>query len=244
MNPPDKYDLTVMLLTALFVIPLSGCIQKSTSPDGLPAENYQVGSIIKTDMGEVIEVHVEESRNNLRELMVKLYKRNPRELDRSDYASTIEENVVRLFDLQHNWQFEEINEKYGSDSILLSFSNEYRGDRVFSLISGMLYMLMEAYNNKRSFYLFQSPDPQNLYNLARNIEIAVWRLGNTYDEQGELFLYSNSLAGEEANLSYERMFGKLIGLQDTMAIIIAGRTNRTITKVIQQMATAVFLPIL
>jgi hypothetical protein len=71
----------------------------------------------------------------------------------------------------------------------------------------------------------------------------VWKLENNVDSKGELFLYSNSLPGEPANLSYERLFGKIIATQDTMAIIIADRTNRGIRKVIQQMATAVFLPI-
>lgn len=46
-----------------------------------------------------------------------------------------------------------------------------------------------------------------------------------------------------ANISYERLFGKMIAMQDTMAVIVAGKTNRTISKVIQRMATAVFLPI-
>ena len=45
-------------------------------------------------------------------------------------------------------------------------------------------------------------------------------------QNDELYLYSNSLPGELANLSYERIFGKLIALKDTMAIII-GRQNQS-----------------
>jgi hypothetical protein len=243
MKPDRKYYVLINMFLCVS-LSMTGCINNGTRPDGLPHENYQVGSLIKTDMGEVIEVHVEESRIQLRELMIKLYKRNPRELARSRYANTIDENIVRLFDLDHNWDFEEFPGVYGGDLILLTFSSGYQGDRVFSLMAGLLFMLMEAYNNKRNFYLFQAPDPQNVYNLARNIEITVWKLGNSYDENGELYLYSNSIGTEDNNLSYERLFGKLIGLQDTMAIIISGRANRTITKVIQQMASAIFLPIL
>ena len=243
MKPDRKYYVLISMFLCVS-LSMTGCINNGTRPDGLPHENYQVGSLIKTDMSEVIEVHVEESRTYLRDFMTKLYKRNPKELARSRYANTIDENIVRLFDLDHNWEFEEFPGVYGGDLILLTFSSGYQGDRVFSLTAGLLFMLMEAYNNKRNFYLFQAPDPQNLYNLARNIEITVWKLGNSYDENGELYLYSNSIGTEELNLSYERLFGKLIGLQDTMAIIISGRTNRTITKVIQQMASAIFLPIL
>jgi len=231
-------------LMVVVICSLTACVNNSTRENNLTEESFDVGSLIKTDIGEVIEVHVKESRNHLREMMVKLYKCNPRELIKSQYAPTIEENVVRLFDLDHDWQFSEFEGKYGSEVIFLTFNSDYQGDRVFSLMAGIFYMMMEVYNNKRSFYLFQAPDAQNLYNLAHNIEIAVWKLGNNRDESGELFLYSNSLANEESNLSYERLFGKLISLQDTMAIIISERTNRTITKVIQQMVTAVFLPIL
>lgn len=58
-----------------------------------------------------------------------------------------------------------------------------------------------------------------------------------------MYLCSNSLPGEVANLSYERIFGKLIALQDTMAIVIASKTSRIVVKIIQRMARAVFLPV-
>ena len=87
-------------------------------------------------------------------------------------------------------------------------------------------------------------DPQKLYNCARNIEIAVWKLEHNLDANDELFLYSNSQTDETiSNLSYERLFGKLIATQDNIATIIANKKNRTITSVMQRMASAIFLPI-
>lgn len=243
MDKPLTISLKVIVAVLLSTL-LVSCARQPSRSTGIPDEQYRVSSLVKTDMGEVIEVNVRESRALLRELMVKLYLRNPRELARSRYAQTIEENVIRLFDLQHQWQFEEFPDIYGADAVVLTFSHDYDGDRVFTLMAGLLYMLMEAYDYRDSFYLFQVPDAQNLYNLARNIEIAIWKLSNDHNENGELFLYSNSLLREEVNLSFERLFGKIIGMQDTMALIISSRTNRTISKVIQQMATAVFLPIL
>ena len=92
--------------------------------------------------------------------------------------------------------------------------------------------------------MVDSVDPQKLYNCARNLEIAMWKLSNDRDSKGELFLMSNSSADEEiSNLSYERLFGKLIATQDNMAIILANKKQRGIKKIIQNMATAVFLPI-
>lgn len=44
-------------------------------------------------------------------------------------------------------------------------------------------------------------------------------------------------------MSFEREFGKLIAQQDTLARIIAEKTNCTIVRAIQSVASAVFLPI-
>jgi hypothetical protein len=99
-----------------------------------------------------------------------------------------------------------------------------------------------AYNGKTEFYLTDTLDPQRLYNSARNIEIAAWKLANARDAHGEPLLLSNEMA-DVPNLSFEREFGKMIAYQDAMARIAAQRTNRTIRRVIQTLATAVFLPI-
>jgi hypothetical protein len=86
-------------------------------------------------------------------------------------------------------------------------------------------------------------DPQGLYNAARNIEIAVWKLSNARDARGDLYLLSNEGAGTVQNLSFEREFGKMIGSLDILSKIAADKTNRTVVKVIQSLATSVFLPI-
>ena len=83
-----------------------------------------------------------------------------------------------------------------------------------------------------------------LSNAARNVEIAVWKLSvATHLGDGELFLRSNEAAGAVRNLSFEREFGKIIGSLDLLAGIVADKTNRTVVKVIQNLATALFLPV-
>lgn len=231
--------LFFFLLTSVLV---PGCSSNPPSEEGPDAGEANFDSLVKTDIGVVLEIHVRESRELLRELMRKLYRRNPRELKKSPF-STAEENIDRLFEQRHGWEFPELDRKRDIEAIRLTFDDDFRGDRVFAFISGLTSMLMASYNYKLEFYLLDTVDPQSLYNCARNIEIAVWRLGNEYDRNNELFLYSNSLPGEVTNLSYERIFGKLIALQDTMAIIVAGKSGRTLVKVVQRMVTAVFLPV-
>jgi hypothetical protein len=231
----------IVILSTL--ITLCACNKDIVRENKPVDEGTGVSQIAKSDIDNVLDVHIQESQKLLRELMIKLYKRNPRELKKSE-LKLIEEQLVRLFDLEHTWGFPELEGKYDVELIRLTFNKDYKGDRVFSFVAGLMSMIMKSYNYKSEFYMFDTVEPQKLYNCARNIEIAVWKLSNSLDSNGKPFLYSNSLPGEEiTNLSYERLFGKLIGTQDNITTIMAGKKNRTVITVIQKMATAVFLPI-
>lgn len=231
------------VLILCIILILYGCNNEIVRENKPVEQGTGISEIAKSDIDNVLEIHIRKSRKLLRELMIKLYKRNPRELKKSELKLP-EEHIVRLFDLEHTWDFPELEGKYDVDLIRLTFYEEYQGDRVFAFIAGLMSMIMKSYNYKSEFYIFDSVDPQKLYNSARNIEIAVWKLGHDVDSNGEQFLYSNSLPNEEVtNLSYERLFGKLIATQDNIASIISGKKNRTIKTVIQRMATAIFLPI-
>ncbi len=227
---------------AVLLVTVGGCAQQTPRSNTPKQTGFNIKSLAKSDIDDVLDIHVREMRAHLRELMIKLYKRNPRELKKSRYQD-IKKNVNRVFHQVHNWKFDELDNKRSIQAIHLAFDEHYEGDRVFAFIVGLASMVMSAYEYKSEFYMLDTIDPQKLYNSARNIEIAVWKLEHDLDSRGELFLYSNSLPGEPLNLSYERLFGKMIATQDTIAMIIADRTNRGIKKVIQQMATAVFLPI-
>ena len=233
-----KYLITVLFLSINY-----GCNKEIVRQNDPVKKDSGISQIVKSDIDNVLEVHVNESRKLLRDLMSKLYKRNPRELKKSPHM-TAEENIVRLFDLKHAWDFPELQGTHDVESIRLVFTEEYKEDRVFTFVSGLMSMIMKSYNYKTKFYMVDSVDSQKLYNCARNIEIAMWKLSNNYNSKGELFLRSNSLADEKvSNLSYERLFGKLIATQDNMALIMSDKNKRAIKTVIQKMATAIFLPI-
>ena len=233
-----KYIIIILFLSLNY-----GCKKEIIRENEPIKKDSGISQIVKSDIDNVLEIHVSESRELLKELMSKLYKRNPSELKKSP-NKIAEENIVRLFDLKHTWNFPELKGTHDIESIRLVFQEEYQGDRVFAFISGLMSMIMKSYNYQSKFYMVDSVDPQKLYNCARNLEIAMWKLSNDRDSKGELFLMSNSSTDEEiSNLSYERLFGKLIATQDNMAIIMAGKKKRTIKTVIQRMATAIFIPI-
>ncbi len=174
--------------------------------------------------------------------MEKLYRRNPREWRKGNYA-TMDAALARAFDAQSQFRFPELGNVRGSDAIVLALKPEYAGDRVFALGVGLASMVFLSYNGKTEFYLTDTLDPQKLYNSARNIEIAAWKLASARDARGEPLLVSNETSGGVLNLSFEREIGKMIAYQDVMAEIAAQRTNRIVRRIVQTAATMAFLPI-
>jgi len=103
---------------------------------------------------------------------------------------------------------------------------------------------MAAFNHQTEFYLLTEMDAQKLYNAARNTEAVVWKLSNARNLRGEFILLSNGFdVNGVANLSFEREFGKLIGIQDALAKVIEDKNNRAIRFGVVNLASMVFLPI-
>lgn len=232
-------------LWALALAALLGACATNSPPhrDGAPAERtFTLSDLAKSEIDKVAEAHLDHSMASLRLVMGKLYRRNPRELAKG-VAPTADAAIARAFDPALAWRFPELEGKYGTDALHLAFAPEYTGDRVFAFIAGLGGMIHQAYNGQQEFHLFDQLDPQNLYNAARNVEIAVWKLSTARDAGNELLLLSNEAGPDVRNLSFEREFGKLIAYQDLLARLLAQRSNRTLRFVVQNAASAVFLPI-
>jgi hypothetical protein len=230
--------LILLLCAAL----LPACASHRTVPPKPGTEGFASSHLAKTDLDRVTEAHQQEVFASLRLIAEKLYRRNPREFKKSGQAS-VEAAVSRIFDRHHGWRFEDIHLQRGTPAIHLAFRDDYTGDRVLAYVVGVASMIQTAFNDKTEFFVLDDVNPQGLYNAARNVEIAVWKLSNARNKEGELLLLSNEGAGPIPNLSFEREFGKIIGGLDVLSKALAGRYNRTVVKVVQSLATAVFLPI-
>ena len=194
--------------------------------------------LAKTDVDMMADTSLHEMNRLIGDLLVKLYKRNPHELDKVSGMS-IGQRQDQIFDTPGRLIFKELNNKQGTDAMSLAFNPDYNGDRVFALMVGLVGMVRSAYNWKDEQFMFDSLDAQNLFNSARNIEVMAWRLSNSKGWTGKLLLLSNSQPGEEENLSYERLFGKMIAIQDMMAFITADKWNRSINHAV---LNVVFFP--
>lgn len=221
----------------------NNAIASPTKPVPKQQDKSSIDHFAKTDFDRMADIEIRENTQSMRTLMLKLYKRNPQELKKSQVESA-EKMVSQIFDHEntHHYQFAALNQLQSTDAIFLAFNAEYKGDRVLAFIVGLQTMLLKAHGGKNSFYMPDNIEPQHIYNVARNIEIAAWKLANNKDNNGKLYLLSNTLTEHEKNLSIEREFGKIIGRTDLFAITLSEKSQRTITRVIQNIATALFLP--
>jgi hypothetical protein len=228
--PPSLIKIFFFTLVCIFL--LSGCVRSS---------DFHIKNFAKTDIDVVSEIHMNQAISLLKTLTQKLYKRNPFELQKVK-GRTIDSRLQQIFQCPALEKHPELDFKDSTDAILLGLEPEFKGDRIFALMVGLYTMIHKSYNSKCELFMLDYLNEQTLYNSARNIEIFIWRLKNRYTDNGRLFVLTNSLDGEVENLSYERIFAKLISLQDTMALIVATRTGRMIKEAVQ-IAGMAFLPI-
>lgn len=205
--------------------------------------SFSVKDLAKGDVDNVIEIHQQEVIATLKTLTLKLYRRNPGEWRKSGFAGA-DEATVALFSPLSHWHLSPQKDLGWETALRAAWREDYTGDRVKALMGGLLIMHMTAFNHQTEFYLLTEVDAQKLYNAARNTEAVVWKLATARNLRGDLLLLSNG-ADENgvANLSFEREFGKLIGIQDTLARIIEGKSNRAIRFGMVNAASMIFLPI-
>ncbi len=242
------------LLTCIFLTTLTtSCSQTLKSLTGntdhksvIPKEPDQssIHQLAKTESNRLADIEIRRNITSLRTIMLKLYKRNPAELKKTRFQQP-EAMVSYIFDQakHHGYHFKSLNQLQGKEAIFLAFEPNFEGDRVMAFIVGLQTMLLKAHGEKSSFYFTQELDPQIIYHYARNLEVAAWKLSHAKQKNEQPYLISNSMSDSANNLSIEREFGKMIGRTDLFALALSESTQRTITRVIQNVASTLFLPI-
>ncbi len=229
------------LILAIVCGALTACQLRPAADQPVQASAFEIDAVAKSDVDMVAETSIDQSLRYLRELARKLYVRNPAQLERGRYK-TRAAAMNALFGLRRLKHHPGLQGRRSAAAIQLAFDEHYAGDRVAAFVEGLRTMLLDGYGGRSEFYLHNRLDPQRLHYLARNYEVAFWKLEQKRDPRGRLYLLSNSLEGS-GDLSFERLAGKLIALQDYMAQVVADSSNRQIKNVIQGVASAVFFPI-
>lgn len=232
-----------LIVLALMPILLGACMEsaKPVRPSESGTPEISFSAVGKSDVDMFTDRTIQANMRDLRRLMEKLYKRNPREWKKTGIPP--EQRMEQVFDGPHIPLIKGLEDVRDLAALRLAFDPEFTGDRVLAFVYGLKTMILTAYGDKTDFYLFDDVDPQSLSNSARNVEIAAWKLMTVYDDRGQPLIYSNAIEGEVVNLSYERLLSKIIARQDMMARIVADKSQRAFRTVIQSFASAVFLPI-
>ena len=154
--------LTLVSIVLAVLLTVTGCRN--------PIDTTALNSLAKSDVDMMADTSLQEMNRLLEALLVKLYERNPRELDKLSGMS-IGQRQDQIFGTQDRLVFNELNSKQGTDALNLAFNPDYQGDRVFALMVGLVGMVRSAYNWQTEQFMFDSLDEQKLFNCARNIEV-------------------------------------------------------------------------
>ncbi len=234
------------LLAYLLTVPLVACSgQAIQRKDGSSsARSFSIKDLAKSDVDSVVEIHQQAVIASLKRLTAKLYRRNPSEWRKSGYASA-DAATAALFQPLPYWHLSPQKAINWAALLTEAGRQTYAGNRVHAMMNGLLIMNMAAYNHQTEFYLLSEMDAQKLYNAARNTEYVAWELATRRGQNGALLLISGESSADKGmhDLSVEREFGTLIGLQDTLAKIVEDKTNRAIRFGVVNAAGTLFLPI-
>ena len=227
-------------LVILLALMVAGCATKM-GKDGKTESTVDIKYLAKSEVDRIADTNRAEVMEGLLLIADKLYKRNPKEWKKAGVDSR-EAALARLKNRFYR-SLPELGGLREGPAASLAFTETYTGDRVAALMLGLLTMADAAFEHKEEYYILDALNEQKLFNCARNMEVAVWKLGNDRDSAGNLFLLSNELDPANRNLSFEREFGRLMGLLDFMAKIVADRNGRGLSRLTHAVATSLFLPI-
>ena len=135
-------------------------------------KNNLLTNIAKTDIDIITEIHVSNAKENIEDLIIKLYKLNPIYIRKNEKFNNVSEVIIDIF---KDIDVKKID-KTGKDNInliLKGFNHDFNGDRIYYICKGLYGMINASYNYKNKFYLTDPKlDAQKLMNTAINIELA------------------------------------------------------------------------
>jgi len=205
-------------------------------------QNNIFKNITKSDIDIVTEIHINNAKSEVEDLIIKLYKLNPAYIKKNEKFNSVSDVIIDIFKIVDIEKID-VTGQENIDLVLKGFEEDFSGDRIYFITKGLYGMINASYNYKEKFYLTdQKLNSKKIMNTATNIETLVWRLSNT-KVNNIILIKTNNTDGLKMNLSFERLFGKLINNQENMARIISSQEGRIIQKAAKKIVSTIFLPI-
>jgi len=228
------------------VAALSGCSnmdRASTSRGEVKGSSASGRELGQSDTNRMATIGMRDNLNSLYLLMDKLYRRNPAEWKKT--AASREESIKRVRDaIEFRQPWPDLQGQRDIKALSLALTPDFAGDRVAAFIYSSADMIIAAHDGKTEFFLVDGLDAQHIYNAGRNIEIAVWMLGNRRNAAGKVLLLSDDIGESGRNLSYEREFGKIVGRLDLLAEFLTEKYRRAGINYVQNFFGGTFLQFL
>lgn len=211
---------------------LVACVGPIKAPQGIV-------NLAKSDTAFFVEAVRDELDQSMSLLLVKLYRRNPVQLQ--DGVS-IEQRIEQLRAPRLN--LSEFQSMKPDSLVRQAFNSDFVGDRVFAFVAGLQSMINNAFDNRREFLLLDDlPTAQFVYNSARNIEIAAYLLRTKRTSAAKPYIYADGIQDKTLNASYSQLMGEMIGVQDALSSALAKKDQRALNTVARGVASFVFLPV-
>lgn len=209
-------------------------------PRTAPMSPDQIG---QTDFNRTLSIAMRDNLESLYLMADKLYRRNPAQWRIAGKQSP--EQAIQA--LRHA-----VATRVPPAGLLnlrdiqilgVALSPDYRGDRVAAYIYGLADTIIAAHNDKVMFYATDILDGLRVFNAARNVEAAAWMLATRRDTFAKPMLLANEWSQDAVNLSFERIFGELIGRLDLVANLLGENTRRIGINYAQGLMFFNFLPV-
>jgi hypothetical protein len=178
------------LAILLLALPLTACVTKMDKA-GRTDSAVDLKYLAKSEVDRIADTNRAEVMGGLMLIADKLYRRNPKEWKKAGVASR--EAALERLKMRHYRSLPELGGLREGQAAALAFSENYGGDRVAALMLGLLTMADAAFEHKEEFYILDGLNEQKLFNCARNMEVAVWKLGNDRNAAVSFFCCPTSL---------------------------------------------------
>lgn len=231
-------------LAALLMLGLAGCASQQDHASIIDNKSsVKAGEFFQTHTDRMATIGMRNNLNTLYRLMDKLYRRNPREWQKTG-VPTIEQAEQRVQQaIEQKKPLAELGGRQDVAALSYALSVDYQGDRVGAFIYALGSMLITAHGGRTEFYMTDELDPTFIHNAARNIEKATWMLASRNDLKGNPWLLSNELSPDVRNLSFAVEFGKIVARLDLLTDVLDERYRRLGVSYAQGLLFMNFLPV-
>lgn len=240
--------LTLMaVIRSISVLPVMLLVACASAPGaGVPGpagEAMSFDQFAQTDFNRTVTMAMRDNMDSLYSLQDKLYRRNPAQWRNGgfgDLDSAMRDGRTAIASRRTPAELAGLRD---IEILSVALDPAYRGDRVAAFIYGLADMILAAHNDKTRFYASDGLSATRIYHAARNVETAAWLLNSRRDSHGQPLLLANELSEGGANLSYERLFGELVGRLDLVANLLDENMRRVGIGYLQGLLLFNFLPV-